>query len=185
MEIEASVEKRSFFLMDSVFFKLHDSWQLLVLVHLLRYVTESVFLTPGLAEWHTSPLASPNPGYQSRQRERQSGQTDANVSLALPAAIGCWGHQWGIDAALQHLDPSVLPQREHARQLLDWAWHWWCKLAKRAHTCTHKVTVLPHAHLPPSRGGLLCTAATDHQRWNADVHKLVLSGVPVRTDNRF
>lgn len=31
----------------------------------------------------------------SLDRERQSGQTDANVSLALPAAIGCWGHQGG------------------------------------------------------------------------------------------
>lgn len=115
------------FLMDSVFFKLHDCWQLLALGHVLRDVPESVFLTRGLAEpTRTSQLAWSYPGYQSRQRETVGDGPTLPCHWLCPPRSEAEGISGGFDAAPQHLDPSVLPLREHARQLLGWAWHWWC-----------------------------------------------------------
>lgn len=61
------------FLMDSVFFKLHDCWQLLALGHVLRDVPESVFLTRGLAERHTHHSWRDLTRDTSLDRGRQSG----------------------------------------------------------------------------------------------------------------
>lgn len=165
MEIEECGE-HVIFLMASVFFKLCDCWQLLLLSHVLRVVPESVFLTLGLSEWHTRHSWQALTQDTSLDSGTQSGRTNANVSLVAPRT-DAEGIRGGLT---QHCNIWTLcPPAKRA-----------CKTAVglgvtlmvlTGTACTHMHTQsdsLPPCQspqcLPPSRGGLLCTAATDHQR---------------------